>query len=114
MVCRRQKFEWKNSDLCFCTNAQNAPSVGSVVISSVFRFTVTPFFAGLAPVDTTPDEHRALKLQGLIRRIEARQEIRGRYANLLGTVVFFCVYITMIYLQKGNIEQSSMIQVPFN
>ena len=69
--------------------------------------------AGLAPVDAIQDkgEFRALQLEGLIRRVEARQEIRGRYANLFGTVVFFGVYIALIYLQKGDIEQSSMIQV---
>ena len=67
--------------------------------------------AGLAPVEQDKGEFRALQLEGLIRRVEARQEIRGRYANLFGTVVFFGVYIALIYLQKGDIEQSSMIQV---
>ena len=72
--------------------------------------------AGLVPVQGGIDakhegDFKVQQLQGLIRRIMARQEIRTRYANLLGTVVFFCVYITMMYLQKGNIEQSSMMQV---
>ena len=88
----------------------------SVTSEILLHFADFGLSAGLAPVDDMCNEtdFRVLQLEGLIRRIEARQEIRGRYANLLGTVGFFCVYIVLIYLQKGDIEQSSMIQVVYS
>ena len=43
-----------------------------------------------------------------------RKAARKNYINLFGTLFFFGVYVGLIYVQKGDIELSSKVQVAHN
>jgi hypothetical protein len=93
--------------------AQSAPSVREYL---AFHRNISLSFelvAGLANSDFVEDIglFREHQLTGLIKKIMARKQTRTNYTNLLATITFFCLYTSMLFLQKNNIEQSSMILV---
>ena len=70
--------------------------------------------AGLAETTQSGAAFREKQLKGLIRKIMERKATRKNYINLFGTLFFFGVYVGLIYVQKGDIELSSKVQVAHN